>query len=367
MYTRGSPDRSTPTPGLLRLVLEDYIAHGRSFAAPGFQALAIHRLGNARSWISPRLLRAPATLLYRLLARSAASLYGIELPESAHIRRRVIFEHQHGIILHGGSVVGDDCIIRQGVVLGMRSMSRVHEAPKLGCGVSVGAGAKIIGKVSIGDGASIGANAVVLADVPAGRHAVGVPARLVERRREEVLEGRTLRRRLSDARLAAPGAPVSTVIHVLTVIVNYRSAALALRCLASLAAEAKRPELRLSVMVVENASGDEAVLAEGIAREYSDFARLVVSPVNGGFGAGCNLGVRAADEAGLRPDYVHFLNPDTEVRRRGVLTLAQFLESHPRAGLASGSFEHEDGTPGSLRSDSRARRASSSRLAGSVQ
>jgi N-acetylglucosaminyl-diphospho-decaprenol L-rhamnosyltransferase len=132
---------------------------------------------------------------------------------------------------------------------------------------------------------------------------------------------------------------------VLVVIVSYRSASLALRCLASLAREAEDPSLRLSVVVVENASGEQDELARGIEAQFSHFARLVVSPVNGGFGAGNNLGLKAAHEAGLRPELVHFLNPDTEVRPGAVRALARFLEEHPRAGLASGSFEHADGTP----------------------
>ncbi len=140
-------------------------------------------------------------------------------------------------------------------------------------------------------------------------------------------------------------SPVEVPVDVLVVVVSHRSARLALRCLASLAREAKRPELRLSVVVVENASGEEADLASGIERDFKDLARLVVSPVNGGFGAGNNLGVRSAHEAGRAFDYVHFLNPDTEVRPTAVLSLVRFLEAHPRAGLASGSFEHPDGTP----------------------
>jgi N-acetylglucosaminyl-diphospho-decaprenol L-rhamnosyltransferase len=132
---------------------------------------------------------------------------------------------------------------------------------------------------------------------------------------------------------------------VLVVIVSYRSAALALRCLETLASEARHPELELSVVVVDNASGDAPELRRGIDECFSHLARLVVSPVNGGFGAGNNLGLRSAHEAGLRPDYVHFLNPDTEVREGAVLSLARFLAAHPRAGLASGRFEHQDGTP----------------------
>ena len=104
------------------------------------------------------------------------------MPYSAKIGRRVIFEHQHGIVVHGETVIGDDCIIRQGVTLGIRNMDRLTEAPVLGRGVNVGAGAKIIGAVKIGDGAAIGANAVVLKDVPAGALAIGVPAQLSARK-----------------------------------------------------------------------------------------------------------------------------------------------------------------------------------------
>jgi N-acetylglucosaminyl-diphospho-decaprenol L-rhamnosyltransferase len=133
-------------------------------------------------------------------------------------------------------------------------------------------------------------------------------------------------------------------LDVLVVIVNYKSAELTLRSLVSLSAERIQPRLRLNVVVVENASGDEAALETGIRERFGDFARLVVSPVNGGFGAGNNLGVRAAREAGIPFDYVHFLNPDTEVRPGAVAILARFLKENPRAGLASGSFEHQDGT-----------------------
>jgi N-acetylglucosaminyl-diphospho-decaprenol L-rhamnosyltransferase len=132
---------------------------------------------------------------------------------------------------------------------------------------------------------------------------------------------------------------------ILVVIVNYRSAALTLRALQSLESERKAPELRLHVVVVENASGDAEALQQGIAARFSDFAELVVSSNNGGFGAGNNLGIRHAVERGIAFDYVQLLNPDTEVRPGALVALVRFLESHPRAGLASGSFEHQDGTP----------------------
>lgn len=134
-------------------------------------------------------------------------------------------------------------------------------------------------------------------------------------------------------------------ISVVAIIVNYKSAKLTLRALEALDVERKNPELDLRVVVVENDSGDAQVLARGIEERFSELAMLALSPKNGGFGAGNNFGLRYAHDAGLRPRYVHFVNPDTEVRPGAVLELVRFLEAHPKAGIAGGAFEHEDGTP----------------------
>jgi serine O-acetyltransferase len=98
------------------------------------------------------------------------------VPYSATIGRRVVIEHQSGIVIHGNSVIGDECVIRQGCTLGNKTLDRPHDAPRLGNRVNVGAGAKILGAVTVGDDAVIGANSVVLKDVPAGMIAVGLPA-----------------------------------------------------------------------------------------------------------------------------------------------------------------------------------------------
>jgi serine acetyltransferase len=170
-------------PRLIAQIVEDWRAHDRDWTRPGFQAVAVHRFGNWRMGIPSKLLRAPLSVLYRALFRGVRNFYGIELPYSAEIGRRVVIEHQSGIVIHGSARIGDDCIIRQGVTLGNRSLDEPFSAPRLGKAVNVGAGAKILGGVAIGDGAQIGANAVVLSDVPAGQLAVGVPARVVVRRR----------------------------------------------------------------------------------------------------------------------------------------------------------------------------------------
>ncbi|HZV19059.1 MAG TPA: serine acetyltransferase [Sphingobium sp.] len=158
------------------LIAEDYRAHGREWTRPGFRALAVHRFGNWRMSVRPKLLRAPLSMLYRWGYRHCRNVYGIEIPYTATIGRGVVVEHQGGIVVHGASVIGDGSIIRQNCTLGLRSLERLDEAPIIGKRVNIGAGAVVIGRVTIGDDAAIGANAVVMQDVPAGALAVGVPA-----------------------------------------------------------------------------------------------------------------------------------------------------------------------------------------------
>jgi serine O-acetyltransferase len=189
----------------LRLVHEDLKAHDADWTRPGFQALLVYRFGVWRMSVRSRLWRAPLSLLWRALFTAVRNVYGIELPFSARIGRRVIFEHQHGIVVHGNAEIGDDCVIRQGVTLGIRRLDHLTDAPVLGRAVNVGAGAKILGRVFVGDHAEIGANAVVIDDVPPYALAVGVPARLVTSR-----DGRALRRERSVRNVGLPSAPRST-------------------------------------------------------------------------------------------------------------------------------------------------------------
>lgn len=169
----------TPTLSLWQQIKEDWIAHERDWTKPGFRAVAVQRFGVWRMTIKPLLLRAPLSILYRALFRKIRNSYGIELPFTVELGRRVIIEHQSGIVIHGYCSIGDDCIIRQGVTMGNRYLDRPFDAPKLGKRVNVGAGAKIFGNVSIGDDVNIGANAVVLSDIPAGKTAVGIPAKII--------------------------------------------------------------------------------------------------------------------------------------------------------------------------------------------
>jgi len=165
--------------GLWEQIKEDWIAHGRDWTKPGFRAVAVQRFGVWRMKLEPKILRAPFSILYRALFRKIRNTYGIELPYTVQLGRRVIIEHQNAIVIHGDCSIGDDCIIRQGVTMGNRYLDRPFDAPKLGARVNVGAGAKIFGNVTIGDDVNIGANAVVLSDIPSGKTAVGIPAKII--------------------------------------------------------------------------------------------------------------------------------------------------------------------------------------------
>lgn len=168
-----------PDISLWEQLKEDWITHEKDWTRPGLRAVAIHRFGVWRMKIKSKFLRSPFSILYKMMYRKVRNNYGIELPFTVKLGRRIVIEHQGGIVIHGFCAIGDDSIIRQGVTLGNRYLERPFEAPKLGKRVNVGAGAKIFGDISIGDGASIGANAVVLCDVPPGATAVGIPAKVI--------------------------------------------------------------------------------------------------------------------------------------------------------------------------------------------
>jgi GT2 family glycosyltransferase/serine acetyltransferase len=165
--------------GLFEQIKEDWIAHGKDWTKPGFRAVAVHRFGVWRMGIEPKILRAPFSILYRMLFRKIRNNYGIELPYTVQLGRRVVIEHQSAIVIHGNAIIGDDCIIRQGVTIGNRYLDRPLEAPQFGKKVNVGADAKIFGNVKIGDNVNIGANAVILQDIPENSTAVGIPARII--------------------------------------------------------------------------------------------------------------------------------------------------------------------------------------------
>jgi len=125
--------------------------------------------------VRPALLRKCLSALYHLLYKLVQILTGIELPCEVEIGRNFVIDHFGGIVVSGYARFGNDCRIRNGVVVGL---ARVDDpvAPVIGNNVDIGAGAKLLGRITVGDNVVIGANAVVVRDVPPNSVAVGVPA-----------------------------------------------------------------------------------------------------------------------------------------------------------------------------------------------
>ena len=166
-------------------IRQDWRAHDSTWTRHGFWVLVVYRFGRWRYGVRPRALRAPLSFLYKLMKFFADSVLGVEMPCEAVIGQRFTIEHAGGIVISGDAVFGDDCIIRNGVTVGLRHRLR-RGSPVLGDRVDIGAGAKLLGPIRIGDDVSIGANAVVLTDVPSGAVAVGVPARIILRKASAV-------------------------------------------------------------------------------------------------------------------------------------------------------------------------------------
>jgi len=158
-------------------VLEDLKTQREGLLGLGFWALLVYRFGHARFVIRNKIIRAPWTIVYVILSKLVEIFCGITIGSAARIGRRFSIEHHGCIVIHGNSVIGDDCLIRHGVTLGNTGYDDPYGAPTIGNRVQIGAGAKILGRISIGDGAIIGANAVVIRDVPEGTAVGGVPAR----------------------------------------------------------------------------------------------------------------------------------------------------------------------------------------------
>jgi serine O-acetyltransferase len=129
--------------------------------------------------VRTKLLRAPLTLLYRLLFKVVEWTCGITLPYTVKLGRRVRIWHHGGMILHAARI-GDDVHIRQNTTFGVARRDRLHELPTVEDRVDIGCGAVLLGNITVGHDSVIGANAVVLKDVPPFSLAAGVPAKVVK-------------------------------------------------------------------------------------------------------------------------------------------------------------------------------------------
>lgn len=150
---------------------------------PGLHALTIHRFAH---WLWGHRLR----WLGRFTSHFARWITGIEIHPGATIGRRVFIDHGMGIVIGETAEIGDECTLYHGVTLGGTSWNKGKRHPTLARGVVIGAGAKVLGPITVGEGAKIGSNAVVVRDVPPAATAVGIPARIIEAGRQELREAK---------------------------------------------------------------------------------------------------------------------------------------------------------------------------------
>ena len=143
------------------------------FCYPGVYALLMHK-------VSHFLWRHSFKLLARINSTLARFLTGIEIHPGAQIGRRVFIDHGMGIVIGETTIVGDDVLIYQGVILGGTTTQKTKRHPTVEKGVVIGAGAKVMGNITIGEYSKIGTGAVVLKDVPPESTCVGVPGRIVK-------------------------------------------------------------------------------------------------------------------------------------------------------------------------------------------
>jgi serine O-acetyltransferase len=151
------------------------------FCYPGFHALQFYHLGN---WLWRHRLR----LLGRFVSHLGRIFTGVEIHPGASIGRRFFVDHGMGVVIGETAVIGDDVTLYHGVTLGGITWAPGKRHPTLEDNVVVGAGAQVLGPITIGRGARVGANAVVLKDVPAGATMVGVAARPAARTPKEMSE-----------------------------------------------------------------------------------------------------------------------------------------------------------------------------------
>ncbi len=141
---------------------------------PGLHAIWYYRVAHA-------LQNRGMIFLARAISQHAARVTGIEIHPAAQIGKRFFIDHGHGVVIGETTEIGDDVTLYQGVTLGGTGKETGKRHPNIGDGVMIGAGAKVLGPITIGANTNVASGAVVLQDIPENSTAVGVPAQVVRR------------------------------------------------------------------------------------------------------------------------------------------------------------------------------------------
>lgn len=139
---------------------------------PGPKAIFFHRIAH-------RLYRIKLFFIARIVAEFSRFITAIEIHPGARIGKRLVIDHGSGVVIGETAIIGDDCMLYHGVTLGGTSKEQGRRHPKLGDQVLIGAGAKVLGPVTIGDRVRVGANSVVIKDCLAEATYVGIPAQRI--------------------------------------------------------------------------------------------------------------------------------------------------------------------------------------------
>ncbi len=174
---------------------------------PGIHAAMMHRLAH---WFWVRQFR----WLGRLVSHMARFFTGIEIHPGATIGRRFFIDHGMGVVIGETAVIGDDVTLYHGVTLGGTSWNKGRRHPTLEDGVVIGAGAKVLGPITIGAGSKVGSNAVMVKNVPPGTTAVGNPARIIDSEKAQKREEKASQMGFSAYALSTnQDDPLAKAIH----------------------------------------------------------------------------------------------------------------------------------------------------------
>lgn len=164
----------------------------------GFHALILHRLAH-------KLYKMKVPFLPRLISQFSRFITGIEIHPGAQIGKNFFIDHGMGVVIGETSIIGDNCLVYQGVTLGGTGKEKGKRHPTIGNNVTLGAGAILLGNITIGDNSNVGAGSVVIKSAKENSTLVGVPARVVKEK--NFVQGKLMHNKIPD--------PVSVEIETL--------------------------------------------------------------------------------------------------------------------------------------------------------